>query len=343
MLRSTFRNGCSLISSVCSLLRLSAGVSWAARAADCISAGSFASSRSNVSLTIWSSSALRCLVISCKLGLDCGRLLASFVGPQADKPGVGRSPVLPVVGRLEDRADAIVVGLRDRIVTMIVALGTADRQSQHRGRDDLDRVGDHVVAGEILIDGAVAGAVGAHSQHPGGNQLIGLFGSEIRKRRRQQFVAGELLDEELIPRFVVVESADHVVAIPVGPFAGRIHSAVAIAVGIADDVEPMPSPMFAVGGRGQQLVDESLVGVGRTIVHELLDGRWRGRQAGQVEIEPPDECRPIGRRRRSLDLLPPALRAEMHRSGNAQVRDCGLREPAAAGSAGTTSDSVPRR
>ena len=215
-----------------------------------------------------------------QLGIHGGCFLTSFVGPQANQPGVGRSPVLPVVRRFKDRSHTIVVGLRDGIVSMIVALGTSDRKPEHGGRYDLDRIGDHIVAGEVLIDGAVACAVGAHSQHAGGDQPICLFGSEIRQRWRKQLVAGELFDEKLVPRFVVVESADHVVAIPVRPFARRIHSAVAVAVGVADDIQPMASPVLAIAGRGEQLVDNSLVGVGRQD-RSRIARRPRATAAGQ--------------------------------------------------------------
>ena len=68
-----------------------------------------------------------------QLGRHGVRFLASLIGPKANQPGVGRPPVLPVVRRFEDRSHAIVVGVRDRIVAMIVALGTSDRKPEHGG------------------------------------------------------------------------------------------------------------------------------------------------------------------------------------------------------------------
>ena len=44
----------------------------------------------------------------------------------------------------------------------------------------------------------------------------------------------------------------------------------------------MPAPLLAVAGRGEQAVDQRLVGVGRRVGDERLDLLGRRRQAGQV-------------------------------------------------------------
>src|SRR5207237_8895071 len=58
-----------------------------------------------------------------QLGVDGGGLLADFIAPERDESLAGLFPVLYVVSRLEDGAEAVVVGLRDRGVTVVGALG----------------------------------------------------------------------------------------------------------------------------------------------------------------------------------------------------------------------------
>ncbi len=81
-----------------------------------------------------------------------------------------------------------------------------------------------------------------------------------------QQVAGELLDREPVERQVAVEGVDDPVAVL--PDRARGVDAVAVGVGVAGQVEPVPRPALAVVRRGEQAVDEPLVGVGR--------GRRRG-------------------------------------------------------------------
>src|SRR5258708_40139428 len=64
-----------------------------------------------------------------QLLVDRRRLPTHLCGPQRDQPGIGTSPVLPVIRRLDKSANPIIVGLRDRIVTMRVTLGTTNGQS----------------------------------------------------------------------------------------------------------------------------------------------------------------------------------------------------------------------
>ena len=70
-------------------------------------------------------------------------------------------------------------------------------------------------------------------------------------------------------------------------------------LGEAGDVEPVPAPSLAEVGRGQQAVDEVFVGGGRRVGDEGRDLFRRGRQADEVEREPPDEGRAVGLWRRA--------------------------------------------
>ena len=93
-----------------------------------------------------------------------------------------------------------------------------------------------------------------------------------------QQVAGELLDGELVERHVGVERLDHPVA--VRPDRPRAVLLVAVGVGVAGQVEPAPGPALAVVRRGEQPVDQLLVGVRRRVVDERVDLR-RASAAGR--------------------------------------------------------------
>ena len=84
----------------------------------------------------------------------------------------------------------------------------------------------------------------------------------------------------------------------------------ALALAEADDVEPVPRPALAVMGRGEQAVDQPLVGVGVRVGDERLDLLGRRRQAEQVEGEPADQRAAVGLGRRIAGRPPPSLRQD---------------------------------
>src|SRR5262249_28858492 len=116
---------------------------------------------------------------SLDLGINLCGLLAIGVGEERNEPTLRRAPVFPIVGRLKDCSQPIVVALRNRIVTMAVALGTTDRQSEERSTDDLNRFGHYLVAGDILIAGRIARAVRAHPQKAGRDEPLDIWRLEI--------------------------------------------------------------------------------------------------------------------------------------------------------------------
>ncbi len=77
-----------------------------------------------------------------------------------------------------------------------------------------------------------------------------------------------------------------------GPQGVGLH--LAVGVGVACHIEPVPAPALAVGRRRQQSLDELLVGIGGGVVHEGVDLRWRWWKAGEIEAESPDQGFPIG-------------------------------------------------
>ena len=74
------------------------------------------------------------------------------------------------------------------------------------------------------------------------------------------FISGDLFQDKVIKRFVPVERTDHIVSVPRG---GRSFIVVGETRGIciANDVQPMSAPLFAVTGIVKQAVDYSCKGL----------------------------------------------------------------------------------
>ena len=120
---------------------------------------------------------------------------------------------------------------------MIVATGAPHAQAQ----EDLSRdVGDVVEdVGPLPAGVALVVLVGPQPEVAGRDAKFGVVGIEL--------VAGELLGQESIIRFVGIQALDDVVAIsPRGGSIGIL--AVSVRLGVADQVEPVARPSLAVSG-----------------------------------------------------------------------------------------------
>ena len=143
---------------------------------------------------------------------------------------------------------------------------------------DLDRAKLSEMTNEIGLAAVVRLVVpDAEVVKPRGDQAI--------IRHRPQFIAGQLLADEAVERFVGVETADHVIAIAPGIRLVAV-ALVAVGLGVAHQVEPVPTPFFAVVRGVQQAVDQALVGIRGGVVQEGIDLRRGGRNAQEIEIGP---------------------------------------------------------
>ena len=212
------------------------------------------------------------------------------------------TPLLPVVDRVEDRTEPVVVGLRDRVVAVVVALGAGDGEPEEGRRRHLDLFRDRLVAGEVLIGDGIAGAVGGEAQKRRGNELIAAEGivDGVAGRllgRTGELVAGELLLDEAIPGEVVLKTLHHPVAVAPGMRAERIGLGEAVGVGIAGDIEPGPGLPLAVGGACEQPFHDLLVSVARGVGDEGRD-LLRGREEpGEIERDTTEEPGTVSFRR----------------------------------------------
>ena len=100
------------------------------------------------------------------------------------------------------------------------------------------------MAGPLAGGVAVVIFVDAAAEIAGGDERLGIVG--------KQFVAGELLQHEAVVGLVGVEGVDDVVAITPGVGAVVV-GLVAVAVGVADEVQPVARPAFAVVRAGEEV------------------------------------------------------------------------------------------
>ncbi len=198
-----------------------------------------------------------------------------MLGFQAGSPGqqVAIGDVdFGLVGVIQQSHHAVVVAMRDGIEFVRVALGTADRQAQPDDARRADAV-DHRVEAEFeRVDAPL------FVEH---RVAVKARGDPIGNGGTGQHVAGELLDRELVERHPRVDRRNHPVAIR----PDRTHAVffVSVRVGVAGQIQPVPGPAFAVVRRGQQPIDEPLVGVGRPIVDERVGLFGRRREADEIE------------------------------------------------------------
>ena len=188
-----------------------------------------------------------------------------------------------VLGGVERGVEAEVLGLRDRVVLVGVALGARRGRAHPHGKSRVHPV-DHRDGAEFLVRRAAL-VVGERVPVERGRHPVGL-------RRVRQQVPGELRHRKPVEREVGVVRPDHPVAErPDGP--QRVVR-VPGAVGVPREVEPRPRPVLAERGFGQERVHVLVHRPGRAVRGERLGFGDRRRQAGQVEREPAGQGPPVG-------------------------------------------------
>ena len=151
---------------------------------------------------------------------------------------------------VEEREHPVVLFLLQRIELVVVTLGALDGDAEDSFSDGVYAVkhGFHPkllgIDAALFVDHRVA-------QKPRGDDLT--------LGRVRQHVAGNLFDDELVVRYVAVQSADN--PVPVKPDLALLVFLVAVGVGVAGRIQPQAAPALAVVGRTEKPLDLLLVSV----------------------------------------------------------------------------------
>ena len=222
------------------------------------------------------------------------------------RPVLGVDPVLGIERREPDRLELVVLPLRDWLELVVVTAGAVHRQPQECGERDLQARLErratidlerfrllHANVGPVL---AVPQKVRRFEQLD--RRQVGRFaGAEPR-----QFIPRQLFHHKPVERFVGVETADHVIAVPMGQRAVGVGREIAVRIGVPRGIQPMLAPPLGIGGRSEILFDRAVVVVFRWVGEKLLQLGGGGREAGQVERQPP-ELQGRCRRRTEVESL----------------------------------------
>ena len=195
-----------------------------------------------------------------------------------------------------------VVGLQQRVKLVIMTPAAGHRESEESTARRLGEIGHQFGSAAVLfVEQPGRVVVRPQTQVTRGDQRI-LLGDSAR-RAFQQFIARQLLENKPVEGLVGIEGPDHVVAEPPGP-GPELIPIEAIAVAVADDVEPLARLVFSITRRSQQAIDQAFVGrrCRATRAPRLLnalpleglnlsEGR---RKPGEIECHPPDQSPGIG-------------------------------------------------
>ncbi len=187
--------------------------------------------------------------------------------------------ILVVLGVEEHAAERVIVLGRNRVVLVIVAPGAADRQAQHAAAHGIDAVVALVGAGNLHRPVVVVPR--PESEKTEGRELSHAL-------VLGQLIGCELSGDEAIERHVVVEGANHPVAIQVRVRIGVVAAAVGIEAPIVvlaepGDVEPHAPPRLTVGRRLEQAIDDLRDCLRRVVLQERIHFFGCRRHAGQID------------------------------------------------------------
>ena len=151
--------------------------------------------------------------------------------------------------------ECIVVSGGDWIVFVVVASGTAQRKSQQRSTDRVNRIPKIkvLIVRSVFVPIAFADRQKSCCSHP-----IGIFfGRTVESKN----ITSNLFANEFVKGLILVKCVDHPIAI-LPCFTHRIVGAIARSVCISSDVEPMAPPTFSIGGGLKQTINQCPESVG---------------------------------------------------------------------------------
>ena len=156
----------------------------------------------------------------------------------------------------DDAVERVVVARRDRVELVIVAARARDGESRERFADDVD----HAFVDARLVGVDVGWAMLAVRQEQVAGTLdrlvLSCLGVEARLLEQ---VARDGLAQELIVGDVSMKGADQVVAVAVR-VRHQVVGLESFRLGEAHEIHPVPRPLLAEVGRGEQSIHDSRVG-----------------------------------------------------------------------------------
>ena len=180
--------------------------------------------------------------------------------------------------RREYRLHPVIVLGRDRVELVVVAPRAAEGKSEERLTDMVSDIVEEQLARHGR-DSHARVLPRAAPQEAGRDDRLRIVG--------KQFVSRDLLEHEAVERLVLVEAANHVVAI--APRIGSLEVVgIARSVRVARHVQPMPSPPLAVARGIEQALHQVLVSRLAVVRYELFHLRRSRGQAREVERDAAD-------------------------------------------------------
>ena len=164
--------------------------------------------------------------------------------------------------------------LGDGVVFVVVADGTLESEAHEGGADGRDAV-DDVFKMRFFRESGAGVDDEVEAVEAGGDELFlgGVFVEVACDLKLGEVVVGE----------VIVKGLDDPVS--VGRVVAEVVMMVSVGVGEADEVEPIFGHVLAVCGLGHEVICKLGAGLGRRVIHEVVDLLERGREAGEVERE----------------------------------------------------------
>ncbi len=175
----------------------------------------------------------------------------------------------------EDGPEAVVFTLGDGIEFVVVAAGAVDGEAEGGGEDLGDDVVEVAGAGGATEHVALGFDVADEVPRSGGEESGCDDGRGVAWG---EDIACDLFAEKAVVGFVVVEGIDDIIAVAPCVWADLV-TFESVGVGVVGDVEPVPSPAFAVVGGGEEFVDEFFVGERVRVMDELVDSIGGGGEA----------------------------------------------------------------
>ena len=183
----------------------------------------------------------------------------------------------------------VIILLADRIELVIVTARAMRRQALKGGHGRHHHVITVIIAGDQAVgffnrQFDVANVV----PRPGRNESQS--DDSVRFIRKQN-VTGQLFLDKPRVGLVLIEGANHVIAIRPGMRAGFVF-VITVGVGEMYGIEPVPRPTLAVARGSEQTVHQLFVSLGAAINNEPFDLLGTGWQPGQIEGQPPNQSAP---------------------------------------------------